>query len=126
MASTPSARLRFPRAARIKRGVDFARLRGEGQRVTLGCLIANWRRLHPGAVSRLGVITPRRIGAAVVRNRARRLLRESFRLNRARLAEPIDLVLVARSSIVSKDFFEVETDFLTSLRKAGLLREIKQ
>jgi len=60
----------------------------------------------------------------VVRNRARRLLRESFRVNQARLTEPIDLVLVARPSIARKGFLEVEKDFLTSLRKAGLLREL--
>lgn len=123
MASTPPRRLRLTRAARIKRGGDFAKLRQEGKRVTFGCLIANWRRLDPGAVSRVGVITPRRIGGAVVRNRARRLLRENFRLHQSRLSEPVDLVLVARPSIVSKGFDEVEKDFLTSLRKAGLLRE---
>ena len=124
MAANPPGKLRFNRALRIKRVGDFARLRLQGERLTLGCLIANWRRLHPGAVSRLGVITPGRIGGAVVRNRARRLLRESFRLHRARLVEPVDLVLVARPSIVRKRFVEVEKDFLTSLRKAGLLREL--
>jgi ribonuclease P protein component len=124
MAANPPGQLRFNRTLRIKRGGDFARLRQQGERLAVGCLIANWRRLDPGEVSRLGVITPGRIGAAVVRNRARRLLRESFRLHRAQLAEPVDLVLVARPSIVRKGFFEVEKDFLTSLRKAGLLREL--
>jgi ribonuclease P protein component len=57
-----------------------------------------------------------------VRNRARRLLRESFRLHQHGLAQPVDLVLVARPSIVGKDFAQVERDFLTTLRKAGLLR----
>jgi len=124
MAVNPPDRLRFQRASRIKKGGDFVRLRQEGERLTIGCLIANWRRLHPGASSRLGVITSRRIGGAVVRNRARRLLRESFRVNQARLIEPIGLVLIARPSIARKGFLEVERDFLTSLRKAGLLREL--
>jgi len=124
MAANPPGRLRFKRTSRIKRGGDFVRLRQEGERLTNGCLVANWRRLDPGASSRLGVITPSRIGGAVVRNRARRLLRESFRVNQARLTEPIDLVLVARPSIARKGFLEVEKDFLTSLRKAGLLREL--
>jgi hypothetical protein len=38
------------------------------------------------------------------------------------VAFPIELVLVARPSIVNKDFFGVEKDFLTTLRKAGLLK----
>ena len=113
----------FGRASRIKQGRDFSRIRQEGQRLAMGCLIANWRRLGGSSPSRLGVITSGKIGNAVARNRARRLLRESFRLHQDDLAEPLDLVLVARPSIVGKRFAEVEKDFLTTLRKAGLLKQ---
>jgi ribonuclease P protein component len=122
MADLTPARFRFGPASRIKQGRDFSRLRREGERLTIGCLIANWRRLEPGTRSRLGVITSRRIGGAVIRNRARRLLRESFRLHQNQLVQPIDLVLVARASIAGKSFTEVERDVLTSFRKAGLLK----
>ena len=122
MAAQPPGRLRFGRSSRIKQGRDFTRLRSEGKRLTFGCLIANWRPLGPGSRSRLGVITSSRIGGAVDRNHARRLLRESFRHHQHRLAQPVDLVLVARPSIVGKNYFEVERDFLTSLGKAGLLK----
>lgn len=115
-------RLGFGRAARIKQGRDFARIRQQGERITTGCLIANWQLLPAGASSRVGVITAGRIGNAVVRNRARRLLRESFRLHQHDFARPVDLVLVARPSIVGKGFENVERDFLTTLRKAGLLK----
>ncbi len=116
------ARLRFGRASRIKQGRDFARLRQGGRRLTHGCLIANWMRSSIPGQSRLGVITAAKIGGAVVRNRARRLLRESFRLHQLELAESVDLVLVARPSIAGKSMAEVENDFLTTLRKAGLLK----
>ena len=115
--------LGFGRSARIKHGRDFARVRLEGERLVTGCLIANWRRLPAGALSRLGVITSVKVGGAVARNRARRLLRESFRLHQYDLTQPLELVLVARPSIAGKEFAEVERDFLTSLRKAGLLKE---
>ena len=115
---------RFRRDARLKLGRDFARARQEGGRLANGCLIANWLRRSPEAASRLGVISTRKLGNAVVRNRARRLLRESYRLHQRDLAEPIDLVLIARSSIVGKRFAEVEKDFLTTLRKAGLLKAV--
>jgi ribonuclease P protein component len=112
--------LRLP--ARLRQQRDFARVRQQGQRLALGCLIANWHPLPDGTTPRLGVVTSRKIGGAVVRNRARRLLRESFRQHQNELARPVELVLVARNSIADKNFAEVEQDFLTTLRRAGLLK----
>jgi len=116
-------RLKFGRAMRIKQGRDFSRVRQEGQRLVYGCLIANWRKLPADSKHRLGVVTSGKIGNAVVRNRARRLLREAFRLHQYDLTQPVDLVLVARASIVGKAFADVEKDFLTTVRKAGLLSQ---
>lgn len=117
----PRERLRLPRSRRLKLGRDFARTRSQGERVVSGCLIANWISAQTGSMSRLGVITSRKIGNAVTRNRARRLLREAFRLHQHELARPVDLVLVARQSIVDNGFAGVERDFLRALRQGGLL-----
>lgn len=73
--------------------------------------------------SRLGVITNRKVGNAVTRNRVRRLLRESFRRHQLDLFIPVDLVLVARPTLAGKSFAEVERVFLDTARKAGLLRK---
>jgi ribonuclease P protein component len=121
MGASPS--LGLPRQRRIKQGRDFARAKTQGKRVHSGCLIANWLTLPPGSPTRLGVITARRVGNAVARTRARRLLREAFRLHQLELNQPIDLVLVAQPSIADKGYFEVERDFLAALRKARLLKE---
>ena len=120
-APTPK-RLRLARASRVTSNRDFVRIRQEGERLAQGCLIANWNALPEGASPKLGVVTSRKIGGAVVRTRARRLLRESFRLHQHELARPVEIILVARNSIAGKKFAEVEKDFLTSLRRAGLLR----
>ncbi len=88
-----------------------------------GCLIANWRFLPDDATTRLGVLTSRKIGSAVVRNRARRLLREAFRVHQAELTRSMDLVLVARPSILNRAWADVERDFLTAMSRAGLLKE---
>ena len=122
MADETPRRLRLGRAARIKQSRDFGLVRQRGERLALGCLIAHWRRLPAESPSRVGVITGRKIGGAVVRNRARRLLRETFRVHQHDLAGPVDLVLVARASIVGKPFAAVEKDVLTTLRKARLLK----
>ena len=115
-------RLRLGRARRLRQNRDFARVRQQGQRLAQGCLIANWQRLPDGTASRLGVVTSRRIGGAVERSRARRLLRESFRQHQHELSQPIELVLVARNSIAGRKFAEVEKDFLAALNRAKLLK----
>jgi len=121
MPAAPPQRLRFPRAARIKQGRDFARARQEGHRCVVGCLIANWRVLPAGDSPRLGLVVSRKVGGSVVRSRARRLLRESYRLHQYELARPVDLVLVARHSIAKLGCGGVEKDFLTAMKRAGLL-----
>ena len=125
MAGEGPKRLGFGRKAKLKLGRDFAAVRKGGERLALGCMIANWRIIGPEASSRLGVVTSSKLGNAVVRNRARRLLRECFRVHQYELVRPVDLVLVARNSIVNKSFIDVEKDFLTTLRKVGLLRANK-
>ena len=121
MSAAPS--LALPRERRIKQGRDFARAKTQGKRVYSGCLIANWLVLPPGSATRIGVITARKIGGAVARTRARRLLREAFRLHQPDLTQPVDLVLVAQPSIVDKAFADVERDYLAALRRARLLKE---
>ena len=116
----PTVSLGLPRSRRIKQARDFARAKVQGKRVARGCLVANWLPLPPGADSRLGVITGRKVGGAVARVRARRLLREAFRLHQRELSQPLDLVLVARPSIVGKGCVQVETDFLAALRQGKL------
>jgi len=116
-------RLRLSRPNRLKHRADFERTRARGRRVVNGCLIANACPKPEGSPSRLGVITNKKVGAAVVRSRARRLLRESYRLHQGDIVGPVDLVLVARSSIVGKTFQDVERDFLRALGQLRLLRQ---
>src|SRR6476620_10036655 len=103
-------RLKFSRHQRLQHAWEFERTRREGQRLVKGCLILNWRFSDDQQTSRLGVVTSKKIGNAVVRSRARRLLREAFRLNQHRV-RPADLVLVARNSIAGKTLVQVAHDF---------------
>lgn len=85
-------------------------------------MVANWQSASPGAPSQLGVIVSRRLGGAVIRNRARRLLKESFRLHQHELVRPIELVLVARNSIVGCGRADVEKDLLAGFARNRLLK----
>ena len=120
MPGDSPAPLGFPRSRRLKQQGEFARARAQGRRLICGCLIANVLPRPGLPAARLGVVTGKSVGNAVARNRARRLMRESFRLHQHELAGPVDLVLVARPSIAGKKLAEVERDFLRVLRQAGI------
>ena len=122
MPAESPKRLRLNRASRLAQSRDFARVRQQGERLAQGCLIANWNNLPDGGKPKLGVVTSQKIGGAVERSRARRLLRESFRRHQHEFAQPVELVLVARNSIAGKNFAEVEKDFLAALNRAGILK----
>jgi ribonuclease P protein component len=122
MPPRPPAAFGLPRSRRLKNGRDFDRARVQGRRMAEGCMVVNWLSLPPGAASRVGVITSRKLGKAVVRSRARRLLRECFRRHQQEFVEPLDVVLVARAGIRRRKFGDVERDFLQVLRRARLLR----
>jgi ribonuclease P protein component len=122
MPGEESVSLQFSRAMRLTQARDFARLKAQGRRQVKGCLILNWMPQDESPVSRAGFITSRKLGHAVVRTRARRLLRETFRLHQHKLKRKVDLVLIARASIVGKKRLEVERDFLAALQQANLLK----
>ena len=127
MPTTGRPRETLSRAQRLRSSGDFLRLKDNGKRQVHGCLIVNWQAASSGIAglpqeTRLGVVTSRRVGGAVVRNRARRLMREVFRRNRHLVPSLTSVVLVARPSIAGMGYAQVERDFVESLRRARLLQ----
>jgi ribonuclease P protein component len=91
-----TAALRLPRTARLLRPADFTALRGHAKRASGRCFLAEYRSTEQVS-ARLGMAVSRRVSKlAVVRNRIRRVIRESFRLHRAALP-CIDVLLIART-----------------------------
>lgn len=86
----------------------------------MGHLLVLWALKGTGEF-KVGVIAGRRVGGAVARNRARRLLREAYRLNRDRLKDPCHLALVARSGCPQASYGEVAVEYLALLARLGCL-----
>ena len=79
------------------------------------------RRNQP--VNRLGITVSVKLGCAVVRNRARRRIREAYRLNETRLKSGFDIVIVARKAAAEAPFEKLEQDLIKLAGQLSLLEE---
>jgi ribonuclease P protein component len=109
------------REVRLRRPADFERVRQEGRAWfhPLLVLVAAPNLVGP---TRVGVVAGRRVGPAVARNRAKRLLREAARHLYPRLMPGWDLILIARPPILTVKEPQVEAALEQLAREAGLLQ----
>ena len=77
-------------------------------------------RERDAGVARLGIAATRKMGAAVERNRAKRLVREVFRHHKP--AGAIDVVVVPRREILDAPYENVEAEFRSLLSRAPSTR----
>lgn len=111
--------LAFPPAVRLRARGEFDNVQKNGRRVSARFFVLLGR---PNALTadRLGIIASRKVGGAVIRNRAKRRVRELFRRQdreAARRGRPMDLVVIARRALAEAPWREVEADFVAALRK---------
>jgi ribonuclease P protein component len=112
---------KFPAEFRLRARHEFTVVQDTGRRVATRYMTLLGR---PNALERdrLGVVASRRIGGAVVRNRAKRRLREVFRRGLAAGSprpgdRTLDVVAIARRDLVDAPFAAVEADFQNALRR---------
>jgi ribonuclease P protein component len=120
----------LPKRERLKHGSQFRHAYEHGRKF-IGRLFVLYvvddppqRPMATGpAVRAVGVVTSRKVGNAVTRNRARRLLREAYRLNKQKLKNNLQMVMVARSAMNGRRLQDVEAELLRMFRVAGILNE---
>ncbi len=111
----------LPKRYRLRRSADLEKVRQSGR---------SWR--HPLAilavgengqdVSRFAFIASRRVGNAVQRNRAKRLLREAVQHHLPEIKPGRDCIFIARSPLPQAAFGDVDTAVRQLLRRAKLLQ----
>ncbi|MBQ8797331.1 MAG: ribonuclease P protein component [Oscillospiraceae bacterium] len=85
-------------------------------------LLVLYARPNRTATNRVGVTVSKKLGCAVVRNRVRRRLRETYRLNEDKFSPGWDIVVVARSRCVGAEFGKLQEAYLSLAAKAGILK----
>jgi len=113
------------REHRLKHSREFARVRTDGRSWPHRLLVLAAAPNEQG-LSRFGYVVSGRVGTAVRRNRAKRLLREAVRRNVSRIAEGWDCVLIGRTPLAAATFSEVESALVQLLQRASLWRDPSQ
>ena len=110
------------RAVTLKENHEFRRLYKKGASAVDRSMVVYCRKNRLDR-NRFGFVSSVKLGGAVVRNRARRRLREVARLNAPNLKTGYDIILVARTRTLSAPFSELMGAYLRLAGKLSLLRE---
>ena len=105
---------RLTRDERVRRRPEFERAYESGLRLT-GRFMTLFVAPNSSSRSRLGVAATRKLGSAVVRNRAKRLARELFR--RQKPPAGLDVILVPRREMLDAPFASLEADYTATLAR---------
>lgn len=73
--------------------------------------------------NRIGISVSKKVGNSVTRNRIKRLIRESYRVNSDLFIKGYDLIFIARNGIKKANYYEVQNAVFNVIRKGGLYKE---
>ena len=104
----------------LKENKDFRRLYYRGKSDAASCLVTYAMKNRLGE-TRVGITSGKKIGNAVKRNRARRLIRAAFSQYEGRLNGSYDIVFVARTRTAEVKMQEVQRQMEEKLVKLGVL-----
>lgn len=117
---------RFGKDRMLRKHAEFSLLRSKGQTARGFRMLFSWYP-SPDSDTRLGLVVSKKYHrGAVQRNRARRLLREAFRLSAQRFKEPVWVVLVARRGMAGASVDSVRRELLFHCYQAQLLRDSQE
>jgi ribonuclease P protein component len=99
----------FPKTLRVTSRAEFEALQAGARKTSRGNVLALWVTVGDKA-PRLGITASRKVGNAVVRNKAKRWIREWFRKTREALPRGLTLVVVVRRGTVEAGHSALDRD----------------
>ena len=105
----------------LKLNKDFRRLYYRGKSCICKNVVVYCMKNRSNDSNRIGITCGKSVGKAVVRNRLKRLVRESYRLMENDIQKGFDFVFVVRSRAVGKSYFEINRDMVYAMKKLSIL-----
>lgn len=105
---------------RIRKNIEFRTVYRKGKSFSNQLLVLYIYKNHKD-LNRVGISVSKKVGKSVVRSRVKRLISETYRINKDDLKKGYDLVFIARTASNDKSFKEIDKALKNLLKKAGLL-----
>lgn len=105
----------FSGAEHVRRRADYLRIYDRGVKVH-GKFLTLFVLANELQIGRLGIAATRKMGGAVARNKAKRLIREVFRHNK--LASGFDVVVIPRRELVDASLTSIEAEYRSVLDRS--------
>lgn len=109
------------RTVPLRMNYEFSRVYKRGRFLTGGLIVIHYlKHKSPDEQNRLGVTASRGVSGSVCRNRVKRLLRESYRLQEDQLCFGYDLVITGRQRDPLPTFAQIDRELVRLLSRAGI------
>jgi ribonuclease P protein component len=89
----------FPRERRVRKRVEYQQAQRIGRRVSTPSFVLILAARGDETGARLGTVASRKIGGAVARNRAKRLIREAFRRTDELFPPDMDVIVIVKRAL---------------------------
>ncbi len=104
---------------KIRKNVEFRAIYRRGKSFS-NALLVLYIYKNKKNLNRIGISVSKKVGKSVIRNRVKRLIKESYRLNRNELNIGYDLVFIARNAANGRNYNEIDEAVKNLFKKAGL------
>ena len=106
----------------LRKKSDFDSIYNRGKSVGDRYLVLFYRKNNL-PYNRTGFLASKKVGNSVQRNRARRLMKESYRHLEKSLPMGYDFIIIARNTISGRKCMEVERSLMSAFRRTGVIKK---
>lgn len=104
----------------LRKKEDFTKLYKKGKSVASKFVVLFYKK-NEFSYNRKAFLASKKVGNSVQRNRARRLLRESYRQLEADIPQGWDFIFIARNTILNSKCEDVKLSMKNTLKRAGII-----